>query len=145
MAALLCAPISFEELTKALKEMVRQKAPGPDGVLTEFYQALWPVIGQEYWIMLQGAIERGSLSLGVTDGVITLLPKSGTHNSLNFWRPITLLNMSYKLFAKVLQLRLQPILMDVISMDQSAFLPLRFILDNIFLTHETIAHAKKTR
>jgi hypothetical protein len=34
--------------------------------------------------------------------------------------------------------------MEVISSDQSAFLPLRFILDNIFLTHETIAHAKKS-
>jgi hypothetical protein len=35
--------------------------------------------------------------------------------------------------------------MEVISPDQSAFLPLRFILDNIFLIHETIAYAKKSR
>jgi hypothetical protein len=35
--------------------------------------------------------------------------------------------------------------MDVISIGQSAFLLLRFILDNIFMTHETIAHAKKSR
>jgi hypothetical protein len=34
--------------------------------------------------------------------------------------------------------------MEIISPDQSAFLPLRFILNNIFLTHETIAYAKKT-
>jgi hypothetical protein len=74
-----------------------------------------------------------------------LLAKGGPRNTLNSWRPITLLNMSYKVFAKTLQLRLQPILMEVISPDQSAFLPLRFILDNIFLTHETITHAKKSR
>lgn len=32
--------------------------------------------------------------------------------------------------------------MDIISADQSTFLPLRFILDNIILTHETIGWAK---
>jgi hypothetical protein len=45
---------------------------------------------------------------------------------------------------KVLQIRLQPILMEMISCDQSAFLPMRFILDNIFLTYETIVFAKQS-
>jgi hypothetical protein len=34
--------------------------------------------------------------------------------------------------------------MEVISTDQSTFLPVQFILDNIFLTHETIHHAKQS-
>jgi hypothetical protein len=34
--------------------------------------------------------------------------------------------------------------MEIISPDQSAFLPMWFILDNIFLTHETIAYAKQS-
>jgi hypothetical protein len=50
----------------------------------------------------------------------------------------------YKLFAKCLQLHLQPILNEVISHDQSTFLPMRFISDNIFLTYETIAYAKES-
>jgi hypothetical protein len=139
------APLKLEEFTKAVGEMAKTKAPGPDGIITEFYQTLWPVIGRDYWQMAQEAIRSGSFPKGVTEGVISLLYKGGTRNTLNSWRPITLLNTSYKVFAKTLQLRLQPILMEVISPDQSAFLPLRFILDNIFLTHETIAHAKKSR
>jgi hypothetical protein len=94
--------------------------------------------------MIQEAIHNESFPTGVTEGVISLLFKGGTRNTLNSWRPITLLNTSYKVFAKTLQLRLQPILMEVISPNQSAFLPLRFILDNIFLTNETIAYAKKS-
>ncbi|CAK9190057.1 unnamed protein product [Sphagnum troendelagicum] len=35
------------------------------------------------------------------------------------------------------------VLMQVISQDQSAFLPFRYILNNILLTHETITWAKK--
>jgi hypothetical protein len=34
--------------------------------------------------------------------------------------------------------------MEIISPDQSAFLPLRLILDNILLTHETLEWAEHT-
>jgi hypothetical protein len=94
--------------------------------------------------MLLDSICNGRLSPGVTDGVIALLHKGGSRSLLNQWRPITLLNTSYKVFAKTLQLRLQSILMEIISPDQFAFLTLRFILNNIFLTQETISIAKKT-
>jgi hypothetical protein len=94
--------------------------------------------------MLNLSILGGSLPPNTTEGLIVLLHKGGCRKSLNNWRPITLLNVTYKLFAKCLQLRLQPILNEVISHDQSAFLPMHFILDNIFLTYETIAYAKES-
>jgi hypothetical protein len=43
------------------------------------------------------------------------------------------------------QRQLQPLLVEVIDSDQTAFLPLRFILDNILLTHKTIQWAKESR
>jgi hypothetical protein len=98
----------------------------------------------EYFAMIQEAIAIGALPNGVTAGMIALLHKGGGRSSLNNWRPITLLNVSCKIFAKALQICLQPVLMELISPDQSAFLPMRFILDNIFLTHETIFHAKNS-
>ena len=49
------------------------------------------------------------------------------------------------MFAKILQLRLQPILRDVINPEQTAFLPPRFILDNIVLTQGTLHWAKVTK
>lgn len=51
----------------------------------------------------------------------------------------------YKIFAKTLQLRLQPILRDVISPEQTVFLSLWFILDNIVLTHEALHWTKESR
>lgn len=47
--------------------------------------------------------------------MIALQHKGGQRSALTNWRPITLLNVGYKIFAKALQLRLQPILMDIIS------------------------------
>ena len=44
----------------------------------------------------------------------------------------------YKIFAKVMQLKLQPPLMEVINLEQTIFLPLQFMLDNIILVQETL-------
>lgn len=92
--------------------------------------------------MISSSISLGQFPPGVTCGVLALLHKGGTRSLLTNWRPIALLNVAYKLFAKALQLRLQPVLSEVISDDQSAFLPGRFILDNIMMTHETIDWAR---
>lgn len=141
----LCKPLTLEELTIAVKALAKGKAPGPDDILAEFYQCLWPCIGPEFLVMIQKALEKGQFPNGVTEGLIALLFKNGRRQSLNNWRPITLLNATYKIYAKALQLRLQPILMEIISPDQSAFLPMRYILDNLFLTHETIDFAKSSK
>lgn len=94
--------------------------------------------------MVQEAIVGGGqMPSGVTAGLIILFHKGGGRCCLNSCLNITLLNTAYKVFAKALQ-RLQPVLMEVVSLDQSSFLSMRFILDNIFLTNETIHHAKKT-
>jgi hypothetical protein len=137
-------PISLEEFTVALKAMASSKAPGPDGILTELYKSLWHVIGPDYLRMIEASMNTSALPDGVTEGLIALLHKGGGRATLNNWRPITLLNVLYKLFAKALQMCLQAVLMEVISHDQSAFLPMRFILDNIFLTYETIHHAQQS-
>lgn len=121
---LLGAPITILELKKAMEEMANGKSPGPDGIILEFYNIYWEIIRMDYWQMTTKSIISGQLPLGVTQGMIALLHKGGDRTTLTNWRPITLLNIGYKIYAKALQLRLQPILMEVISPDQSAFLPL---------------------
>jgi hypothetical protein len=54
---------------KTLTDMASGKFLGLDSIIVEFYKFLWPVFGAEYLSMLQGAIERGSLLLGVTEGL----------------------------------------------------------------------------
>jgi hypothetical protein len=90
-------------------------------------------------------LHDGTLLVSIVQGLITLLHKGGDRLPLNNYRPITLLNTTYKIFAKLLQRHLQPILMELISFDQSAFFPLRYILDNIVLTQETLHWAKTSK
>ena len=94
--------------------------------------------------MILLSIKCGSLPPGTTERLIVFLNKDKVRNILNHWHLITLLNVSYKVFAKDLQMRLQPVLMELISSNQSAFLSMRFILNNIFLTQEMITHARQS-
>jgi hypothetical protein len=125
MAASLARPLLLSELSKALMDMASGKSPGLDGITTEFYKCLWPTIKAKYHQMIMDSISREALPSGATEGLIALLHKGRLRDSLNNWRPITLLNVLYKFFAKALQIRLQPVLMEIISPDQSAFLPMR--------------------
>lgn len=120
------------------------KAPSPDGIVLEFYKVYWDTICIDFLRMITDSVQRGQLPAGVTHGMIALLHKGGSRQNLTNWRPITLLDMGYKIFAKALQLRLQPTLMEIISPVQSAFLPMRFILDNLFLTQETMEWADQS-
>lgn len=145
MKASLDQPITRGELSAALTDMTANKAPGKDGLTAEFFKKFWPLISEDYTNMITDAIVADRFPNGVTCGVLTLLHKGGNRNLLTNWRPIALLNVSYKIYAKALQLRLQPVLSEIIGDDQSAFLHGRFILDNIMLTHETIDWARHSQ
>lgn len=138
------APITLEELKSAVNDMKSDKAPRLDGIVLEFYKCFWDMLGQDFLVIVRDSIQQGKYPPGVTHGMIALLHKGGERQALTNWRPITLLNMGYKIYTKALQLRLQPTLMEIISHNQSAFLPMRFILDNLFLTQETLDWADQS-
>ena len=131
MREVLSRDLSLEELTKALFAMVGMKSLVLDGTIIEFFKALSTRIGPEYLCMVQNALAQGSILISVTTSLIILLHKGSPRGLLSNWRSITLLSVTYKILAIMLQLRLQAILMEVISPDQSTFLPIRFVLNNI--------------
>ncbi len=142
--------ISLEDLTKALGSLPRSKAPGFDGLPYEFYQRFWEQLGPELTAVLQEAFQPdgpGQLPPDMTEGRITLLYKGkGLDRALPAsYRPITLLNTDYKLAARVLANRLGPLLNHVIDSTQTAFLPQRWIGDNILAHLEIIASHLRTQ
>ena len=116
-------PFSFEELRDAAKDLATDKAPRPDGISIAFYMHHWDLIGGDFLNMINQALREGALPATMIQGAITLLYKSGEKEDLSNWRSITLLNTSYKILAKALQLRLKPFLAEIISSDQTAFVP----------------------
>ena len=124
--------ISVEELYSAVSSMKAGKSPGNDGLPAEFYMTFWQEIKCDL-IMLYGAcFRRGSLNKTVKQGIISLLPK-GTKNPnyLKNWRPLTLLNVDYKIILKLLATRLKATLPSIIAPQQTGIMESRHIMDNI--------------
>ena len=68
------------------------------------------------------------------EGLFCLIPKGdGASEDIRAWWPITLLNTIYKFYAKVLVLRLQPLLPDIIHTSQTGFMLDRSIFDYFFV------------
>lgn len=101
--------------------MAKGKAPCHDGVPINFFQQLWPALGNGFYIMIRNNIELGVFHEGVTRGLISLIPKEGNNKEVNH---TCYCNLQKKI-AKTLHRRLQPILSDIISLEQMAFLPLK--------------------
>lgn len=79
--------------------------------------------------------------LNVTN--VVLIPKKDNANCMKELRSIALCNVLYKILAKVLANRLKLVLPDVISENQSAFVPGRSINDNVLVAFEVIHHMKR--
>jgi hypothetical protein len=125
--------------------MELNKAPGPDGFPAEFYQTFWEVIKGDLMSMFN-QLHSGDLQLfKLNFGVITLLPKKENAIQIQQYRPICLLNVSFKIFTKVATIRANTVAEKVISPTQSAFMPGRHILEGVVVLHETIheLHRKK--
>lgn len=126
----------------ALNHLKINKSPGIDGFTAEFYkqfcESLAPFLKEVY----AESTDRGSLLPTLCQGLITLIPKPNKdHLILDNWRPISLLNNDYKIFALVLANRLKSVLDTVIDECQSSFMQDRHISNNIRLVLDILDYS----
>ena len=133
--------ITLEEATLALNEMKLNKSPGLDGLTVEFYKAFWNTIGPILVSALNESYNTKELSYTQKQSVFSLLFKKGDPENLENWRPISLLNIDYKIIAKILARRLQTILPFIISQDQQGYVKNRNICFNIRQIEDVIDYA----
>ena len=136
--------ITDEEVKKVIKHMKNDKTPGTDGFPIEFYKVFWNDLGHFLLNSFNYTYQKGTLSISPKQGIITCIPKGNKPRQfLKNWRPITLLNVDYKILTGVLSQRLRKILMDVISPEQKGFLQDRFIGENTRIVYDIIDTLKR--
>ena len=72
-----------------------------------------------------------------------LIPKTTNPVAPADYRPITLLNNDYKIMARIIASRLQPILADLLHPSQYCGVPGRTIFDAVATVRDAIAHAER--
>ena len=117
---------TIKEVTEAMKKMARDKAPGPDGLPVEVYAAMWDTIKTVFYDYIIEAYESEKMNESAMQGVLNLIPKANKDvRFLKNLRPITLLNVDYKIIEKTIASRLQEVLPSLIDSDQAGFMKRR--------------------
>ena len=94
--------VSIDENFNAAKLQKPDKSPRDDGISSEFYKLFWYLIGDDFVSVVKDIFRDKRLCESQYRGMITHLFKKGEREDIRNWRPITLLNVDYKIISKIL-------------------------------------------
>jgi hypothetical protein len=120
-------PITSEEVVTAIQRLAHGKTPGPDGLPAEFYQEFHPELAPLLHAVFLEATQTGHFPADITQGDISFHFKKGDPREVRNYRPISLLQVDYKIFSHILVRRIKLTLDHIISREQLGFVPKRLI------------------
>eukprot|EP00253_Pinus_taeda_P002680 PITA_02680 len=141
----LSIPVTKEEVEAAMRNMAKDKSPGPDGWTVELFIHFFDQIGSEITEVVEESRLKGEIYRPFNSTFIALIPKKDEPETLEDFRPISLCNCIYKIIAKVIATRIVPILSRNISMEQFGFLDGRQIHEAIGVSQEVIHSVKQKK
>jgi exonuclease III len=126
-------PISKQEIkTTLFQRMNPGKSPGNDGLTVGILKQLWDELEDFFYDAAMESIVKGELTASQRQSIIRLIRKKDKDKlDIDNWRPISLLNVDTKIISKLLAVRIEKCLEDIIHEDQNAFVPNRYIGEGI--------------
>lgn len=119
-----------EDIWSTVKSIGNWIAPGPDGFQAFFYQKYWDVIKPDIVATIQEMLTSRYVPQAMNLTHIALISKIKNPTTHTHYRPISLCNVIFKIYKKMIANRLETILPRIISPFQGAFTPGRLIGDN---------------
>ena len=121
---MLCeGPLTVDQLEEALFSMKVSTSPGPDGFTVPFYKTFWSELKGLILHALLEMFNKGAMSDNFKESVTILIPKKDQDKrQMDSLRPISLLNVAYKILTKSLARRLDMVMREIIDEDQTGFL-----------------------
>ncbi|KAI3361713.1 hypothetical protein L3Q82_001949 [Scortum barcoo] len=124
--------ITQAEVTEVVRKLLGGKAPGVDEIRPEYLKSL-DVVGLSWLTRLCNIAWRlGTVPLEWQTGVVVPLFKKGDRRVCSNYRGITLLSLPGKVYARVLERRIRPIVDPRIQEEQCGFRPGRGTLDQLY-------------
>ena len=125
------APFLMKELKSAVFDLPMEKAPGPDGFISLFFRRCWDTISGDLLAAMTQLAEQGDGGARLLNSAnIVLIPKKSDAERVNDFRPISIIHSVSKIMSKMMASRIAPLLPDLVSATQSAFIKKRCIHDS---------------
>lgn len=119
--------VTSSEIKDAMFSIGENKAPGLDGFTVSFFKKAWDIVVNDVCLAIRDLFNNGKLLKELNHTIIALVPKVSTPAKVNDYRPISCCNVLYKCIRKIITNRIKEGLGDVVSINQSAFVPRRNI------------------
>uniref|UniRef100_A0A3B3HV32 Reverse transcriptase domain-containing protein n=1 Tax=Oryzias latipes TaxID=8090 RepID=A0A3B3HV32_ORYLA len=124
--------ITRADVTEVVKELLGGRAPGVDEVRPEYLKSL-DAVGVSWLTRLCSiAWQSGTVPLDWQTGVVVPLFKKGDRRVCSNYRGITLLSLPGKVYARLLERRVRPIVEPRIQEQQCGFRPGRGTVDQLY-------------
>ncbi|KAK3542779.1 hypothetical protein QTP70_002978 [Hemibagrus guttatus] len=133
--------ITQAEVTEVVQQLLGGKAPGVDEIRPEYLKSL-DVVGLSWLARLCNIAWRsGTVPLDWATGVVILLFKKGDRRVCSNYRGITLLSLPGKVYSRVLERRVRPLVEPRIQEEQCGFRPSHGTLDQLYTLHRVLEHS----
>jgi len=88
---------------------------------------------------------NGIFPKGSNASFLAMIPKVNDPQSLNEYRPISLVGCVYKIVAKILSQRLKKVMPALIDERKSAFIDGRYLLHSVVIANEVVEEARRCK
>ena len=112
---------TFDELIAAIRALKRGKACDKEGVVAEMVKHAPPCFHRRLLTCFNQMLADGETNAKWKHVFFTMMPKSGDLTQATNWRPIAVLPIFYKVFARMVYHRLKPTLENHQCSDQTGF------------------------
>ena len=143
---ILRADVTREEINLAISRLKAGSSPGADGFTAEWYRVLRDKLAPMLLRVYNWVLKKSEMPPSWREALVSLIPKEGKNRQeCDNLRPISVLNVDYRLFTSVMARRLEKCLPDLIHLDQTGFIKQRQTQDNIRRLLHIIRHVTENK